>query len=70
MLAHVVARLRPQVDDLVLNANGDPGRFSALGVPIVADTVAEYPGPLAGILAGIDWARRTLWGSYGSSRYC
>lgn len=56
ILTHVVDRLRPQVDDLALNANGDPGRFSHLGMPIVPDSVREYPGPLAGVLAGMDWA--------------
>lgn len=56
MLAHVVARLRPQVDALVLNANGDPGRFAGFGLPVVADTMADFPGPLAGVLAGLRWA--------------
>jgi molybdenum cofactor guanylyltransferase len=41
---------------MVLNANGDPARFSAYGLPVVADTLADHPGPLAGILAGLDWA--------------
>jgi molybdopterin-guanine dinucleotide biosynthesis protein A len=58
MLAHVVARLRPQVGDLVLNANGDPQRFAAIGLAVIADTVADYPGPLAGVLAGLRWAQR------------
>lgn len=58
MLAHVIARLRPQVGALVLNANGDPARFAQLGLPVVADTLADHPGPLAGVLAGMRWARR------------
>jgi molybdenum cofactor guanylyltransferase len=56
ILARVIARLKPQCEALALNANGDPGRFSAFGLPVVADGVAGHPGPLAGILAGLDWA--------------
>lgn len=56
MLAHVIARLAPQVDELVLNANGDPARFERFGLPVVPDTVAGFAGPLAGVLAGMRWA--------------
>jgi molybdenum cofactor guanylyltransferase len=56
ILERVIARLRPQCDGLVLNANGDPARFAAFGLPVIADTVEDFPGPLAGILAGLDWA--------------
>jgi molybdenum cofactor guanylyltransferase len=56
ILAHVVARLRPQVDALVLNANGDPARFAAFSLDVVPDSVEGFAGPLAGILAGMDWA--------------
>lgn len=56
MLAHVIDRLGPQVAALAINANGDPARFAAFGLPVVADGVAGFPGPLAGILAGMDWA--------------
>lgn len=56
MLARAVARLAPQVSLLVLNANGDPARFAAFGVPVVADGVPGHPGPLAGVLAGLDAA--------------
>ena len=56
LLAHVIERLRPQVDELALNANGDPARFAAFGLPVIADTVPGYAGPLAGILAGMRWA--------------
>jgi molybdopterin-guanine dinucleotide biosynthesis protein A len=55
LLARVVERLRPQVEALVLNANGDPARFAAFGLPVVADSVAGFAGPLAGVLAGLDW---------------
>jgi molybdopterin-guanine dinucleotide biosynthesis protein A len=56
LLGHVIARLAPQVDALVLNANGDLSRFAAWNVPVVADSIAGHPGPLAGILAGLEWA--------------
>ena len=55
ILARAVARLHSQCDELILNANGDPHRFAAYGLPVVADTVAGFAGPLAGILAGLDW---------------
>ena len=56
LLAHVIDRLRPQVVTLVINANGDPARFAEFGLPVVADSVADFAGPLAGVLAGLDWA--------------
>lgn len=56
MLAHIAARLKPQVDCVVINANGDPARFAALGLPVVADATDDHPGPLAGVLAGMRWA--------------
>lgn len=56
MLAHVLARLRPQVAAVVINANGDPARFAGHGLPVVADGLPDHPGPLAGILAALDWA--------------
>ena len=55
ILARVVARLAPQCDGLILNANGDPARFASFGLPVIADSVADFPGPLAGILAALDW---------------
>jgi len=55
ILERVIARLKPQCDGLILNANGDPARFAAFGLPVIADTVADFPGPLAGILAALDW---------------
>jgi molybdopterin-guanine dinucleotide biosynthesis protein A len=55
ILARVIARLSPQCDGLILNANGDPARFAAFGLPIIPDTVENFPGPLAGILAALDW---------------
>jgi molybdenum cofactor guanylyltransferase len=55
ILERVIARLSPQCDGLILNANGDPARFAAFGLPVIADSVADFPGPLAGILAALDW---------------
>ncbi len=55
LLARVIAALRPQAGSLLLNANGDPARFAGFGLPVVADDLADHPGPLAGILAGLDW---------------
>lgn len=56
LLARARDALAPQCAGLVLNANGDPARFAALGLPVVADTLAGHPGPLAGVLAGMRWA--------------
>ncbi|MCC5966475.1 MAG: molybdenum cofactor guanylyltransferase MobA [Natronohydrobacter sp.] len=56
LLDHVIARLAPQVGGIVLNANGDPSRFAKYRLPVVADSLPDWPGPLAGVLAGMDWA--------------
>jgi molybdopterin-guanine dinucleotide biosynthesis protein A len=56
LIARVAKRLAPQVDRLLINANGDAERFSGLGLPVVADSTSEFEGPLAGILAGMTWA--------------
>ncbi|APE42629.1 molybdenum cofactor guanylyltransferase MobA [Sulfitobacter alexandrii] len=56
VLDRVIERLSPQIADLALNANGDPARFSALGLPVLPDSIGGYAGPLAGVLAGLDWA--------------
>lgn len=56
ILAHVIDRARPQVGPLVLNANGDPARFAAFGLPVAADGVEGFAGPLAGVLTGLEWA--------------
>jgi molybdopterin-guanine dinucleotide biosynthesis protein A len=58
LLARVIDRAGPQVEALVVNANGDPARFAAFGLPVVADTVPDFAGPLAGILAGLEWTAR------------
>jgi molybdenum cofactor guanylyltransferase len=56
ILERVLARLKPQCVAVILNANGDPARFADTGLPVVPDTVPDFAGPLAGILAGLDWA--------------
>lgn len=56
LIQHVLDRATPQCAQMVINANGDAGRFQAYNLPVVADSVEENPGPLAGILAGLDWA--------------
>lgn len=56
ILERVLERLAPQTSGIILNANGDPRRFAPTGLPVVADDVPGFAGPLAGILAGLDWA--------------
>jgi len=60
LLAHILERARGQVAALALNANGDPERFAMFGLPVVADSIPDFAGPLAGILAGLDWAAAAL----------
>jgi molybdenum cofactor guanylyltransferase len=55
LLERVIARMQPQVAALVLNANGNPERFARFGLPVVPDSVPDFAGPLAGVLAGLDW---------------
>ncbi len=56
LLDHVLERLAPQVAAMALNANGDPARFAEFGLPVLPDSLPDFPGPLAGVLAGMDWA--------------
>ena len=56
ILDRVLARLKPHCAKIILNANGDPKRFAAWGLPVVPDSVPDFAGPLAGIFAGLDWA--------------
>lgn len=56
LLSSVIARLAPQVAGMALNANGDPARFDAFGMPVLPDSIEGFVGPLAGVLAGLDWA--------------
>lgn len=57
ILERIITTVRPQVGPLVLNANGDPERFAAFGLPVAADVVEGFAGPLAGVLTGMEWAR-------------
>lgn len=56
LIAEVIARLTPQCDAVIVNANGAAERFADLGLPVIADSLPDYPGPLAGVLAGMDYA--------------
>jgi molybdopterin-guanine dinucleotide biosynthesis protein A len=56
ILQRVLACVTPQCHGIILNANGDPARFADTGLPVVPDSVPGFAGPLAGILAGLDWA--------------
>ena len=56
MLAHVVDSLKPQVWRIIINANGEPRRFAAWSLPVVPDTLGDFAGPLAGVLAGMRWS--------------
>ena len=57
ILARVIGTVRPQVGRMLLNANGDPARFAEYGLPVAADVVEGYAGPLAGVLTGMEWTR-------------
>jgi molybdopterin-guanine dinucleotide biosynthesis protein A len=56
ILQRALACLTPQCSRIIINANGDPARFADTGLPVIADSVPDFAGPLAGILAGLDWA--------------
>lgn len=56
LLDHVLDRLTPQAGPIAVNANGPADRFAAFGLPVLPDSVPGWPGPLAGILAALDWA--------------
>jgi molybdopterin-guanine dinucleotide biosynthesis protein A len=56
ILDRVLAVVRGKCEPIILNANGDPARFARYGLPVIADSVPDFAGPLAGILAGLDWA--------------
>jgi len=64
LLEHVMARLQVQTTVQAINANGNPDRFADFGLQVIEDSIGGYPGPLAGVLAGMDWAR-----SLGASRF-
>ena len=64
VLHRVIGRLAPQVDRLLLNANGEPARFAGLGLTVVADSLPDRSGPLAGVLAALDWAATCAPGTH------
>lgn len=65
LLEHVIDRARPQVSSLILNTNSDPSPYAGYGLPVVADVIDGYAGPLAGILSGLEWvaanAPQAVW---------
>ncbi len=63
ILDRILDRVRPQVGRLVVNANGDPARFAGYGLPVAADVVPDFAGPLAGVLTGLDWAAENAPGA-------
>ncbi|MGB7260940.1 MAG: molybdenum cofactor guanylyltransferase MobA [Albidovulum sp.] len=56
LIDHVIARLSLQCGPIAINANGDPARFAEFRLPVLPDSLPDHPGPLAGVLAGLDWA--------------
>jgi molybdenum cofactor guanylyltransferase len=56
LIDYVIPRLSAQCSPLAINANGDPARLAEFGLPILPDSLPDHPGPLAGVLAGLDWA--------------
>jgi molybdenum cofactor guanylyltransferase len=62
ILERVLTRLTPQCSGVILNANGDLARFADTGLRVVADSIPDFAGPLAGILAGLDWAAANVPG--------
>jgi molybdopterin-guanine dinucleotide biosynthesis protein A len=56
LVEHSAERLAPQCESVILNANGDPSRFERMQMPVVPDSVPDHPGPLAGILAALEWS--------------
>lgn len=56
LAGRAISRLKPQTGALIISANRDPDRFAEHGLPVTADTMVEYGGPLAGILTAMDWA--------------
>src|SRR6476620_4484234 len=56
IIERVLATMAPQCARLIINANGDPARFADTRLPVIADSIPGFAGPLAGILAGLDWA--------------
>ncbi|MBM09613.1 MAG: molybdenum cofactor guanylyltransferase MobA [Magnetovibrio sp.] len=60
LLDHLIDVVTPQVDVLALNANGDSDRFTSYGLPVLADVIGGYAGPLAGVLTGLEWTQKNV----------
>jgi molybdopterin-guanine dinucleotide biosynthesis protein A len=60
LLGRMLDRLDGQGARIAINANGDPGRYAGFGLPVIPDSIAGQPGPLAGILTGMEWAEETV----------
>lgn len=58
ILTHVAKHFAPQCLATVISANGDPSRFKTFQLPVVPDTIPDHPGPLAGILAALEWVAK------------
>jgi molybdopterin-guanine dinucleotide biosynthesis protein A len=63
ILARIIERLKPQVSEIIINANGDSSRFAGYGLPVVADSIAGFAGPLAGVHAALEWVKRNRPGA-------
>ncbi len=57
LLVRAIARAKPQVGELLINANGDLSRFAPFGLPVIEDRIGGFLGPLAGIVSGLEWIR-------------
>jgi molybdopterin-guanine dinucleotide biosynthesis protein A len=57
IIARIIDRLRPQISDIIINANGDSARFAAYRLPVISDIVVGFAGPLAGVHAGLEWIK-------------
>jgi len=62
ILERVIERARPQVSELIINANGDADRFAEYGLPVVPDVIGDFSGPLAGVLTGMEWTAENVPG--------
>jgi molybdopterin-guanine dinucleotide biosynthesis protein A len=63
LLSHVIERAQPQLATLALNANGNPDRFAKFALPVIADPLGGNPGPLVGVLAGLEWVVKSVPGA-------
>ena len=63
LMDRIIERIRPQVSELIINANGDGARFAEYGLPVVADVIGDFAGPLAGVLTGLEWAAENAPGT-------